>query len=84
MIGNYRDDSRLQQLAADLCRVSPRFDELWQRRIVTQPESGPKTILHPDVGSITLDCDILTVAGTDLTVVVYSADPASPDAENSI
>jgi hypothetical protein len=79
--GNYPDDSRLQQLVADLCRVSPRFGELWRRHIVTQPDSRPKTILHPEVGPLTLNCDILTVAGTDLNVIVYTADPASPDAE---
>lgn len=81
VIGNYPDDPRLQRLVADLCQASPRFDELWQRRIVTRPDSRPKSILHPEVGPITLSCDILTVAGTDLNVVVYTADPASPDAE---
>lgn len=79
--GTYPDDPRLQQLVADLRRASPRFDNLWQRRIVTQPDTGPKTILHPDLGPITLDCDVLTAAGTDLRIVVYTTDPASPDAE---
>jgi transcriptional regulator with XRE-family HTH domain len=79
--GNYPGDVRLQQLVADLRQASPRFDELWQRGIVSQPDAGPKTIVHPELGPITLDCDVLTVAGTDLRLVVYTADPASPDAE---
>jgi hypothetical protein len=32
------------------------------------------------VGQLTLDCDVLTVAGTDLRLVVYTAEPGSPDA----
>lgn len=79
--GNYPGDLRLQGLVADLRQASPRFDELWQRGILTQPDTGPKTITHPELGSITLDCDVLTVAGTDLRVIVYTTDPASPDAE---
>jgi transcriptional regulator with XRE-family HTH domain len=79
--GIYPGDVRLQQLVADLRQASPRFDELWQRGVVTQPGTGPKTIVHPELGAITVDCDVLTVAGTDLRVVVYTADPASPDAE---
>jgi len=81
VIGNYPGDLRLQQLVADLRQASPGFDELWQRGIVAQPDAGPKTIVHPELGAITLDCDVLTVAGSDLRVVVYTADPASPDAE---
>jgi transcriptional regulator with XRE-family HTH domain len=79
--GNYPDDPRLRQLVADLRRVSTRFDELWQRHIVAQPDTGPKTIQHPEVGPITLDCDVLTAAGTDLRVVVYTANPSSADAD---
>lgn len=80
VIGNYPDDPGLQQLLADLRRVSVRFDELWQRHILIQPSIGPKTIEHPEAGPITLDCDVLTVVGTDLRVIVYTAEPASPDA----
>lgn len=79
--GNYPDDPRVQQLIADLRRISPRFAELWQRHIVTQPATGPKTIQHPEVGPITLDCDVLTAAGTDLRIVVYTASPSTPDAD---
>lgn len=32
------------------------------------------------MGRITLDCDVLTVHGTDLRLVVYTAEPGSPDA----
>ena len=82
VIGSYPDDTRVQQLITDLRRASARFDELWQRHIVVQPDTGPKTIQHPEVGPITLDCDVLTASGTDLRVVVYTASPSTTDADN--
>ena len=32
------------------------------------------------MGAITVDCDLLTVGGSDLRLVVYTAPPGSPDA----
>ena len=63
-------------------QVSPRFARLWASRVIsTGGGSNSKTIVHPSVGPITLDCDVLTVAGSDLRIVVYTADPSSPDAD---
>jgi transcriptional regulator with XRE-family HTH domain len=81
VVGTYPDDAELRQLVSDLCRVSPRFAELWRRRSVHSRSSGRKTIVHPDVGPIELDCDVLTADGTDIRLVVYTADPSSPDAD---
>lgn len=43
--------------------------------------AGHKIIDHPQVGPLTLDCDILAVAGSDLRLMVYTAAPGSEDAE---
>jgi len=43
--------------------------------------SSHKTIVHPVVGPIALDCDVLTVTGTDIRIVVYTAEPSTADAE---
>jgi hypothetical protein len=32
------------------------------------------------VGHVTLDCDVLTAHGTDLRLVIYTAEPGSRDA----
>lgn len=40
------------------------------------PEPGKGLGVLP----VTLDCDVLTVDGSDLRVIVYTADPASADA----
>jgi transcriptional regulator with XRE-family HTH domain len=79
--GSYPDDARLRQLVDDLLAASPRFARLWAERTVTTTGTGSKTINHPEVGPITLDCDVLTVAGSDLRVIVYTAEPSSRDAE---
>ncbi|MGW8377069.1 helix-turn-helix transcriptional regulator [Actinacidiphila sp. SB3-2] len=76
----YPDDARLRSLVAELRSRSGRFAELWESGAVGRHESARKTIDHPEVGTVTLDCDILTVAGSDLRVMVYTADPGSEDA----
>ena len=80
-VGTYPDDARLRQLVDDLRRASARFARLWAERMVNTVGSSSKTIVHPEVGPITLDCDVLTVAGSDLRLVVYTAEPSSPDAD---
>jgi hypothetical protein len=79
--GTYPDDATLRRLVDELRQASPRFARLWAERGVTTTGSNAKTIDHPQVGRITLDCDVLTVAGSDLRLVVYTAEPSSPDAE---
>jgi transcriptional regulator with XRE-family HTH domain len=80
-VGTYPDDARLRDLVGDLRQASPRFARLWAERVVSPAGSNSKTIVHPEVGPITLDCDVLTVAGSDLRLVVYTAEPSSPDAD---
>lgn len=78
--GRHPDDEQLRTLITDLRRVSPRFDHLWQHGSVARHTATRKTILHPQVGPMTLDCDVLTVEGSDLRIVVYTAEPGSSDA----
>ncbi|MEV7805195.1 helix-turn-helix transcriptional regulator [Microbispora sp. NPDC088329] len=79
--GRYPADGRLRRLIAELYAGSRRFAELWDSGAVGHHEAGRKTIDHPHVGPLTLDCDVLTVAGSDLRVVVYTAEPGTEDAE---
>jgi transcriptional regulator with XRE-family HTH domain len=78
--GRYPDDERLQELIAELRATSPRFAELWEQRPVARHSADRKTIDHPEIGRVTVDCDELTVSGSDLRIVVYSAPPGSDDA----
>ncbi|MFF3615526.1 helix-turn-helix transcriptional regulator [Streptomyces sp. NPDC002580] len=77
----YPTDRRLRQLIDDLCASSVRFAELWETGAVSRHAASRKTVDHPQVGAVTLDCDVLSVAGNDLRIMVYTAEPGTEDAE---
>jgi transcriptional regulator with XRE-family HTH domain len=77
----YPEDERLAELIAELRAECPRFEAMWRERPVAARGSDRKTIDHPEVGPVTVDCDILKVQGADLRLIVYSVAPDSPDAE---
>ncbi|HEY6795149.1 MAG TPA: helix-turn-helix transcriptional regulator [Kineosporiaceae bacterium] len=79
----YPADRALRRLVADLTAGSPRFTELWDAEAPPPPAdpSRRKTIDHPAVGPITLDCDTLLVALDDLRISVYTAEPGTEDAD---
>ncbi|MEV4619179.1 helix-turn-helix transcriptional regulator [Asanoa sp. NPDC049573] len=79
----YPADRSLRRLVSDLAAQSTRFAELWDSDIPPPPPdpSKRKTIEHPAVGRITLDCDTLVVALDDLRITVYTAEPGTDDAD---
>jgi transcriptional regulator with XRE-family HTH domain len=79
--GRYPDDQRLRRLVAELRANSERFAELWDSGAVGHHETARKTVDHPHVGALTLDCDTLTVAGSDQRIMIYTAEPGTEDAE---
>jgi transcriptional regulator with XRE-family HTH domain len=76
----YPDDPGLTRLITDLRAGSARFDSLWQARRSGRLRSGSTTITHPELGPLTLDCDVLQEPEADQTVLVYSAMPGTPEA----
>jgi transcriptional regulator with XRE-family HTH domain len=79
-VGRFPADQHLTELIAALREASPRFVELWDQHPVARQPSRTKTFRHPQVGEITVDCDVLSVEGSDLHVIVYTAPPGSADA----
>ena len=77
----YPADQRLRRLVADLRASSDRFAGLWASGAVGRHEASRKTIDHPQVGPVTLDCDVLTVKGSDLHIMIYTAEPGTGDAD---
>jgi transcriptional regulator with XRE-family HTH domain len=79
----YPADRELKRLITQLTSQSPRFVELWESSEVGPPQDQArhKIIDHPDAGLIALDCDTLIVAGDDLRIMVYTAEPGTEDAE---
>lgn len=78
--GHYPDDSHLAQLVSDLRSSNAEFAALWSETVVSRHLAERKTVASVLVGEITLDCDVLTVPGSDLRLVIYSAEPNTPDA----
>ncbi|MFI5718535.1 helix-turn-helix transcriptional regulator [Nocardia sp. NPDC051750] len=77
----YPDDPGLQRLISECRSGSARFAELWRSGAVVAHVHDRKTVTQPLVGDVILDCDVLSVPGADLKVVVYTAPAGTPEAE---
>ncbi|MFD8098620.1 helix-turn-helix transcriptional regulator [Nocardia fluminea] len=76
----YPDDPGLSRLLTELRTGSAEFEEHWQAGRSSAMHSLTKTIAHPDLGALTLDCDAMHVPDTDQTIIIYSATPHTPTA----
>jgi transcriptional regulator with XRE-family HTH domain len=79
--GRSTDDHEATELVDQLRRRSPEFAELWERHEVALRTDTRKRILHPAVGLMTLDCQILTAENLTEKLVVFTAIPGTEDAE---
>lgn len=77
--GRYPHDEKLARLVSRLRSASPDFDRRWSDTRVADHRSSRKTVTGTPVGPITVDCDVLTVPGGDLRIVVYTVTPGSED-----
>lgn len=73
----YPDDQTVAGLIDDLRQASPAFVERWSRYETPLPSPSRKTVLHPQRGLTTYDCDVLILDGSDLRIVLYSSSSAS-------
>lgn len=80
-LGRYPDDPGLRRLVDELLAQSPRFASLWEEGAVAERRSSSKTVDHPQLGRLTLDCDALHLPDLDQRLIVYSAAPGSSEAE---
>jgi transcriptional regulator with XRE-family HTH domain len=79
--GRYPSDPGLARLLEELYAGSGRFRELWDDGTVVTWRTHTKTLLHPQVGEIVVECDTLVVPDVDQTVHVYSGAPGTATAE---
>ncbi|UBQ03202.1 helix-turn-helix transcriptional regulator [Curtobacterium sp. TXMA1] len=78
-LGTDVDDDRAIELVGELSLVSARFREVWARQDV-RPLAGNTTVVrHPEVGTLHLHREKVTV--DDVVLVLYYADEGSADAE---
>src|SRR5690349_10812793 len=74
-------DAEAQALVAALLAESEEFAALWAEHEVAAPPSTRKQVLHPEVGLLDLDCQILTAENQTERLVVFTATPGTDDAE---
>ncbi|MFF3165422.1 helix-turn-helix transcriptional regulator [Streptomyces sp. NPDC003273] len=77
--GRFPQDSRLATLIRELNAGNTRFAELWATGEVAAHREDHKTIDHPSVGPVRVDCDILTDGDSELKIVIMTAVPGSED-----
>lgn len=73
----YPRDERLAALLAELRCGSPEFTDLWDADPVHAAGHRVKTVTHPVVGPLRVNCDVLAVPDDDQQVVFITADPGS-------
>jgi transcriptional regulator with XRE-family HTH domain len=76
----YPGDPGLRRLL-DALNTSELFRRLWAEGRVASRRSSSKTVAHPELGRITLDCDVLLLPEADQRMVVYSAANGTPAGE---
>lgn len=74
----YPGAREVEELVSELLDGSAEFARLWASHDVSPGPSLRKTLHHPLVGPITLNCHVLDVSDRDQHVVIYTADPGSP------
>lgn len=80
-VADLGDDDRFRSLITTARNRSRRFAELWDEGSAAAHSSLVKTVRHPVVGDITLDCDVMTVPDSDIRLIVHTAATGSADAE---
>ncbi|WP_431277724.1 helix-turn-helix transcriptional regulator [Leifsonia poae] len=79
--GTMGADSRAGELVRALQKVSPEFTELWDRHEVAKRFEDHKTLIHPELGPIELDCQVLFTEDQSQCLLVLTAPPRSEGAE---
>jgi transcriptional regulator with XRE-family HTH domain len=77
--GRFPHDPRLAELIRELRAGNRRFAELWATGTVAAHREDHKTIEHPSVGPVAVDCDVLTDGDSELKIVIMTAAPGSAD-----
>jgi transcriptional regulator with XRE-family HTH domain len=77
--GRYPNDPRLTTLIERRLAGNEHFAALWHEATVAGHRADRKVIRHPEIGDITVECDVLNDSDTDIKLVIYTAAPGSED-----
>ncbi|MER6438961.1 helix-turn-helix transcriptional regulator [Streptomyces sp. NPDC001185] len=75
------DDPGPTALVRELRSTSGEFEALWAEHDVVVRRPSPKRFLHPVVGALDLDCEVLLSDGHSQQLIVHSARPGTPTYE---
>jgi transcriptional regulator with XRE-family HTH domain len=67
--------SRAGELVRALQKASAEFAELWERHEVAKRFEDHKTLIHPELGPIELDCQVLFTEDQSQALLVLTAPP---------
>jgi transcriptional regulator with XRE-family HTH domain len=73
--GSMGPRSRAGDLVRALRKASPEFAELWDRHEVAKRFEDHKTLIHPELGPIELDCQVLFTEDQSQALLVLTAPP---------
>jgi hypothetical protein len=75
-------DADSTALVNRLSATSTEFTALWQLHEVAVPRHSRMRLLHPAIGPIVLDCEILLTPSEDQRLVIYTAPPGTSDIDH--
>lgn len=73
--------SRAGELVRALLKLSPEFANLWEQHEVVTRFEDHKTLIHPEMGEIELDCQALFTEDQSQALLVLTAPPRTESAE---
>jgi transcriptional regulator with XRE-family HTH domain len=79
--GRAADDPEARELVDALLHESDEFAAIWEHHEVPTRPRTMKRFVHPLIGPLTLDCQILTSENLTERLVVFTASPGSQDAD---
>jgi len=77
--GSLGPTSRAGELVAVLQKASEEFAELWDRHEVVKRFADHKTLVHPELGPIEVDCQALFTEDQSQALLVLTARPGTED-----
>ena len=72
-------DPEASELVTELTQRSPEFRRLWDEHEVAVRTSARKRMVHPVIGTITLDCQTLVAENQAQALLPYTATPGTED-----
>jgi hypothetical protein len=75
------EDARTRAMVAEMLEASAEFRGLWARHEVSTHREDRKTIVHPELGEIDVDCQKLFTDNRAQGLLVFTGTPGSASAE---